>query len=148
MSAREIMTKEYIERLRSVFENFDDDNDGEVEIVILERALRAFGLNPTKDEMSDILSDCSRFNTINFNTFAYIVYHLVRATSTEKELINAFRLFDSDGVGKIKIELAKNILLNINRPFNEKHIEDIMKRLENDNRFIDYKELVRLLLAD
>lgn len=148
LSVKEFMTPEMVEKLQSAFVDFDDDGDGEVETQMLERALRAYGVNPTAQEMADILSDVSRYNTVDFNTFAYIIYHISRSSNTEDDLVEAFRLFDKDGMGKIKASQIKEILLHINRPFTDEQLDEITAGLQNDNGFVDYRELTKLLLAD
>ena len=145
MSIREFVTPQILQKMKDSFDDFDDDNDGEIETQMLERAIRSFGLNPSNDEISDVLSDVSNSNTVNFNTYAYIIYHMARSRDTEKELISAFQLFDKDGTGKIPLSLVRDILTKIKRPFTESQLETILKSLHNDNGYIDYSELASLM---
>lgn len=147
MSAKDVMTADVLAKVQQTFNDFDDDNDGEIEVQKIESALRAYGLNPTIDEVSDILEDMNRSNTINMNTFAYIVYHLSRCSDVEKELIDAFRLFDKNATGKIPKSMVKQILTNIKRPFTDSQIDEVLNKLQDDKENIDYTSLAKELLV-
>ena len=115
---------------------------------MLERAIRAFGLNPTRTEMNAALRDMEKYSLCNFNQYAYLVYHIARYENTREDLVNAFKVFDRDGTGKIKEIHARKVLLNLDQPFAEQQFKKLFDKLEVDNGFIDYNILVDVLLAD
>lgn len=143
---KDFMTEERIERMKDTFDEFDDDNDGEIEIQSLERALRAYGCNPTASDMTAVMEECNRMHTVNFNTFAYFAYHMERFNNTEKQLVKAFAVYDKDGTGKIKCDVAQSVLSSLNRPLQPQHMKRIFSGLEVDNGFIEYRALVTKLM--
>ena len=143
-----LMQPERIEAIKDAFSFFDDDNDGEIELSQVDRALRAYGLNPTLDDIQDICSDCSKFNSVNFQTFCYICYKLLRNNDVRENLILAFRDFDKDCCGMIKYDLLDKIFDSINRPLTDNQKEEITKNLIQDNGFIDYEKVVDLWMSE
>ena len=148
MDVASFMTEETIKKLHDCFDDFDDDLDGNIELTMLERAIRSYGLNPTKEEMDNVKRDMDKYDLCNFNQFCYFVYHIARYANTREDLVNAFKVFDRDGTGKIKEVYARKIMLNLDHPFVEQQFKKIFDKLEVDNGFIDYNVLVDILLAD
>ena len=146
MSVKNYFNKEILNKLRDAFDEFDDDNDGEIDSQMLERAIRTYGLNPLPEEMKEILNDLGQNNIVSFNTFVYFVYHLSRASNPEKELFKAFQLLDRDGTGKIPIDLAQKTLQSIQKPLTEIQLEMLINDIDVDNGFIDYGQLVKKML--
>jgi len=148
MSLKTFASPQNLQKMRNSFDEFDDDADGEIETQMLEKAIRAYGLNPTSEDIADILSDVSGSNTVSFNTFVFLVYHIGRCSNSLKELIAAFQLFDKDGTGKIPLTVAKDILLKLKRPFTDQQMENLLKTLHVDNGYIDYAELANHMISN
>ena len=114
---------------------------------MVERALRSIGLNPTTEEMNDIMEDISSSNRVSLNTYLYIAHHVGCYSDTEKQLIKAFTLFDKDGTGKIHKTVVKEVLTKIKRPLTDGQFEKLFSTLKMDNGFVDIKELAKALLS-
>jgi len=142
------MTPDKIDQIRSAFDEFDDDNDGEIEVQMLERALRSYGLIPSPEEIEQISEDLNQSPTVSFNTFAFLVFRMSKSTNPEKELLASFRLFDRDGTGKIPYQLTRSVLTNLKRPLTEVQLETLLGNIEIDNGFIDYRVLVKRMLTN
>lgn len=142
-----VPTAEQLTKYRQSFDEFDDDHDGFIETSMVERALRSIGLNPTADEMNDIMSDISNSNKLSLNGYLYIAHHVGCYANTEKQLIKAFTLFDRDGTGKILKSVAIDILGKIRRPLTEGQLTQLFSNLKIDNGFVDIKQLARALLS-
>jgi Ca2+-binding EF-hand superfamily protein len=142
-----VPTAEQLALYKQSFGEFDDDNDGYLETSMIERALRSIGLNPTTDEMNDIMSDVSSSNKISLNGYLYIAHHVGCYSNTEKELIKAFTLFDRDGTGKIPKNVVKEVLSKIKRPLTDGQFEQLFSKLKIDNGFVDIKQLAKALLS-
>ena len=148
MDLLNIMQEERIEAMKEAFTIFDDDGDGEIEPSQLDRALRAYGLCPTLEQVQDMCSDCSRTNSVNFQTFCYICYKLLRNNDVRTNLILAFRDFDKDCSGMIRKELLDKIFDSINRPLTDKQKEEIFEKLDVDNGFVDYAKAVDIWMNE
>ena len=142
------MKADDIEKARQTFRDFDDENKGEFEIQMIENAIRSFGLNPSKDEINDIQSDISGSNTINLNTFCYILFRLKRRRTPEDDLINAFRLLDKDCTGMIQLPVFLKALDTMQRPLTDDEKDKLMSNLVLDNGFVDYVLATKQMMAE
>lgn len=148
MAIKQFMTPATLQKLHETFDDFDDDLDGNIELTMLEKAIRAFGVNPSEEEMNAVNKEIQSYNYVNFNQYAYFVYHIARYSNIRDELVAAFKVFDRDGTGKIKQATAIEVLTNCNVPFEDVQIKRLFSKLEVDNGFIDYNLLVDILLDD
>jgi calmodulin len=65
----------------------------------------------------------------------------------EEDLINAFRIFDKEGNGKISIKELRYVMMSSGVDFNENYIKDIINESNVDNdEFIDYHKFIKLLI--
>ena len=141
-----VPTKEQLERYTASFEEFDDDKDGYIETSMVERALRSIGLNPTSNEMNDIMNDISSSNKLSLNGYLYIAHRVGCYADTEKQLIKAFTLFDKDGTGKVHKTVVRDVLSKLKRPLTEGQFEKLFASLKIDNGFVDIKQLAKALI--
>lgn len=142
-----VPSSEQLAKYKQSFKEFDNDKDGFIETSMVERALRSIGLNPTADEMNDIMSDISNSNKLSLNGYLYIAHHVGCYANTEKQLIKAFTLFDRDGTGKVHKDVVKDILGKIRRPLTEGQLDQLFQNLKIDNGFVDIKHLAKALLS-
>lgn len=142
-----LLSKEQLDKYTASFKEFDDDNDGYIETSMIERALRSISLNPTNEEMNDILQEVSNSNKLSLNGYLYIAYHVGCYSDTEKQLIKAFTLFDKDGTGKIQKTVVREVLSKIRKPLTDGQFEKLFANLKVDNGFVSIKQLAKALLA-
>ena len=65
----------------------------------------------------------------------------------EREIINAFRIFDIDGNGLISKENLTNMISKLGGDLNENEIKDMINQADIDgDGFINYEEFVRMML--
>ena len=65
----------------------------------------------------------------------------------EREIINAFRVFDRDGNGLISKENLTNMISKLGGDLNENEIKDMINQADIDgDGFINYEEFVRMML--
>ena len=142
-----VPTPEQLDRYKASFEEFDDDKDGYIDVSMIERALRSIGLNPSSDDINDIMTDVSSSNRLSLNSYLYIAYHVGCYANTEKQLLRALTLFDKDGTGKIHKTVVKEILTSLKRPFTDGQIEKVFNTVKIDNGYINIKQLAQVLVS-
>ena len=145
MSLNKIFTINYLNEIKVIFNNFDENKDGYIEIHNIERALRILGLNPYPEEMKDIFKDL-KGKSISFFALLYIINRLSKNTNFYLELIDSFEVFDIAHTGRIHINLVKKILKNTKYPFSNEQIEELLSDLELIKDTVNYKELVEKIL--
>lgn len=148
MDYTSVMNVDDIEKARIIFRDFDDENKGEIQIQLIESAIRAYGLNPTKEDINDIQSDISGSNVFNLNTFCYILFRIKRKSNVEVDIISDFRLLDKDCTGMIKLPIFLKALETMHRPLTDEEKERLMSNLVLDNGFVDYELATKQLISE
>lgn len=70
-----------------LFNNFDKDQNGFIDVSELERVLQYFGFNPTKKELEDYMNDLDKNSTYLTNTvfYMYTFEHALSQNFQEKK---------------------------------------------------------------
>jgi calmodulin len=148
MSEEGAFSLEERENFKNAFDAFDDDRDGEIPTSLLGKLLRAVGYNPYPEEVEDMIEDlASDKSPLNFKTFYYLLSHHARAAFPEDELVDAFRVFDKNGTGRLDVEVIKNILKSLKQPFTADQIAELISQADVDPQStVDYREFVKIML--
>jgi calmodulin len=78
------------------WELFDDDHSGQIDSNELLNVLKKLGLNPTEEELQEIIHDIDKDNdgTIDYSEFLRLMSNKLKDAQTEEELLEAFKVFD------------------------------------------------------
>lgn len=81
------------------WELFDDDHSGQIDSNELQNVLRKLGLNPTEEELQEMIHDIDKDNdgTIDYSEFLRLMSNKLKDAQTEEELLEAFKVFDIQG---------------------------------------------------
>ena len=76
---------------------FDTDGSNSIEHHELRDVMRKLGLNPTQDELDDILRDIDKDmdGEIDYNEFLRLMSTKLKDAQTQDELFEAFLVFDT-----------------------------------------------------
>ncbi|KAK8882115.1 Calmodulin-like protein 4 [Tritrichomonas musculus] len=141
----QIITIDKLEKMHSVFDAYDDDNDGRIDYDKLETLIRAVGFNPTPEEVEDMILDVQK-RPFTFCQYLYIVYRHSRAVCVEEELVTAFEVFDRNKSGRLPVATVRSILENTRQPFSSDQIDDLLDHVDIQNDEVDYTTLVHAIL--
>lgn len=99
----ENLTDEQIAEFKEAFQIFDKDGDGSITTKELGTVMRSLGQNPSDDEIRQMIIDVDedKSETIDFKEFLGLMAKKMKENDSEDELIEAFKVFDRDGNGKI-----------------------------------------------
>ena len=88
-------------QMREIFNMFDQDKDGEIDMDELRRIYRQMGQDPSTDELIDVLVevDGDGNGIIEYEEFRIMIERMVE--DQEDLVIEAFKVFDKDQDGKI-----------------------------------------------
>lgn len=132
------------ENYKNAFDAFDEDRDDMITKDVLGKLLRALGYNPYPEEVEDMIADVGS-DKIDFDSFMYLVSKHAREADPEKELVDAFRVFDKEGTGKLHKDQVRQILKNLKQPFTNEQIDELFSKTGKD-AYIDYAQFVTIML--
>ncbi|CAG9860447.1 unnamed protein product [Phyllotreta striolata] len=137
-------TEEQVEEYKQKFNLFDKDNDGLIEIGNLGTLIRSLGQNPTERELKNLVSEISREDgKVDFSEFLTLLAMQMNNAGDEEELREAFRIFDKDGNGYIKLEELKHIVMTMGEKMSIQEFTEMMNEIEvNGEGKFNYEEFV------
>uniref|UniRef100_A0A7E4ZRT7 Calmodulin n=1 Tax=Panagrellus redivivus TaxID=6233 RepID=A0A7E4ZRT7_PANRE len=131
----------------SIFEMFDKDGNGTMNIKELGVAMRTLGLNPTEEELLNMVNeyDVDGNGKIDFAEFCKMMKEMNK--ETDQELIRlAFKVFDKDGNGYITAQEFKHFMTTMGEKFSEEEVDEIIREVDKDgDEQIDYEEFVQMI---
>ncbi len=144
------LTEEQIVEFKEAFHIFDKDGDGLITTKELGTVMRSLGQNLSEDELKAIIEevDVDKSGTIDFQEFLNLMIWKMQESGIEEELMEAFKVFDRDGNGKISAHELRFVMSTSDEELNENDIEELIREIDkNGDGFIDYHEFVLMMMA-
>ncbi|XP_071448736.1 calmodulin-like [Hetaerina americana] len=147
------VSKAQMKEFRDAFRLFDKDGDGSITQEELGRVMRSLGQFATEEELQQMLTevDIDGDGNFSFDEFVEIVSNMGTAADKtadeeEKELRDAFRVFDKHNRGYISASDLRAVLQCLGEDLSEEEIEDMIKEVDVDgDGRIDFYEFVNAL---
>ena len=144
------LTEMEIALYKEAFQIFDKHSEGYISTKELGTILNSLGINISEEDLIEIITiydNEQNNNMIDFITFLDIIAKKKDDIYKEEDLINAFRIFDKEGNGKISSKELRYVMMSSGVDFNENYIKDIINESNVDNdEFIDYHKFIKLLI--
>ncbi|KAI6184532.1 Calmodulin [Aphelenchoides bicaudatus] len=130
----EEFSREQIEEFREAFELFDKNGDGRVTSEELGIVMRSLGHEPSDQELHDIINeiDIDGNGSIELDEFVSMMSRRVNASETERELREAFQVFDKDQDGFISAFELKFVMMNLGESLTEDEIREMIREADID----------------
>ncbi|XP_071533134.1 neo-calmodulin-like [Panulirus ornatus] len=147
------ISRAQLKEFREAFRLFDRDGDGTITKQELGQFMRNLGQFATEEELRMMLDeiDIDGDGTFSFNEFVEIVCNMGAGgerpgEDEEKELRDAFKIFDKHGRGYICASDLRAVLQCLGEDLSEEEIEDMIREvdIDGDGR-IDFEEFVKAL---
>ncbi|XP_066153914.1 calmodulin-like isoform X1 [Euwallacea fornicatus] len=158
MSARlSNVSKSQMKEFREAFRLFDKDGDGSITKEELGRVMRSLGQFARTEELQQMLQevDVDGDGNVSFEEFLDMAWSAGAGTDAdqvlsreeeEKELRDAFRVFDKHNRGYITASDLRAVLQCLGEDLSEEEIEDMIKEVDVDgDGRIDFYEFVNAL---
>ncbi|KAH7725580.1 Protein CAL-4 a [Aphelenchoides avenae] len=146
-NSEEEFSAEELQEFAQAFRMFDKDGNGTMNIKELGVAMRTLGLNPTEEELLNLINefDYDGNGKIDFGEFCKMMKEMNK--ETDQELIRlAFKVFDKDGNGFITAQEFKHFMTTMGEKFSEEEVDEIIKEVDKDgDEQIDYEEFVNMV---
>ena len=127
------------------------DKDGAISAKELANVMETLvGQKPSMDEITSMIKevDLNSDSKIELGEFIQLILKNSPDTETEKEVINAFRVFDKEGNGLINTEELKHIMMTIGDKMTEDEAEEMIREADIDeDGVINYEEFVGMMMA-
>ena len=146
------LTEMEIALYKEAFQIFDKHSEGYISTKELNTILGSLGIIISDEDITEIINtyDNEQYNNmIDFITFLEIISKKKENAYKEEDLIDAFRIFDKEGNGKISSKELRYVMMSSGEDFNENYIKDLINEsCINNGEYIDYKKFAKLLMSD
>lgn len=123
--------------MRKAFQMFDTQKTGFIETLRLKTILNSMGQMFDDSELQALIDDNDPEDTgkVNFDGFCSIAAHFLEeedAEAIQKELKEAFRLYDREGNGYITTSTLKEILAALDDKLSSSDLDGIIAEIDTD----------------
>lgn len=150
--AFETLNEEQILEFREVFSKADADSDGYCTATELMDAFKGIGQDCTEEQIADMIKefdvpDSRKPNTLEFPEFLHFVAKKVQEHQEDKELQEAFAVFDQDKDGLISIDELRAVMRDCLRQLMpEDQLNHLMQQADsNQDNHIDFQEFKKIM---
>eukprot|EP00401_Gymnodinium_catenatum_P055070 CAMPEP_0117581406 /NCGR_PEP_ID=MMETSP0784-20121206/65806_1 /TAXON_ID=39447 /ORGANISM="" /LENGTH=186 /DNA_ID=CAMNT_0005381707 /DNA_START=54 /DNA_END=611 /DNA_ORIENTATION=+ len=127
------LTKDQLEKVADNFRLLDRDKDGRLTSQEVGILFRAFGQNPTDEELSEMLRGVPTAG-LDVDEFIQFFSTNYRTPTTEDTLVRAFQVFDLNNTGFIAAEKFKDMLTSLGEPMPQEEVDGILREAEVNDK--------------
>lgn len=94
--------------------------------------MRNLGQHPTEDALKQMIDevDADGNGTIDFAEFLTLMARKMKAKDSEAEILEAFKVFDKDGSGKISPAELRLVMTNLGERLTDNEVEEMIKEAD------------------
>jgi calmodulin len=156
LNIKSYIKQELIDLALQLFKKFDKGNKGYVEGKDLGAMLRLLEYNPTDRELKEMIAKLeddpnNPKGIITKDGFLTCIAKKERDTDSIDELIQCFKIFDTEGKGLIEEKVLRYVLCKMGDGLTEDEMDNMIKeatpfiQVINDLKFIKYNEFALFL---
>ena len=124
---------------------------GTITLVELKEVMKSLGQNPTERELIQMIKsvDDNGDNEIDFEEFLILMSSKKPSNDDpDKELRDAFAVFDADGSGSISRSELKKLMKNLGQSLSDAELDAMMDEVDTDgNGEIDFEEFKTMMVC-
>jgi Ca2+-binding EF-hand superfamily protein len=145
------MDDEKEEYYKDAFKMFNISGDGQITVEKLGELIKKLNLKTQipNEDLFEIINNIDKDDKgyFDYEDFKRIMNNKDIDSIKEREIINAFRIFDIDGNRLISKENLTNMIPKLGGDLNENEIKEMINQADIDgDGFINYEEFVRMVL--
>jgi Ca2+-binding EF-hand superfamily protein len=146
----ENITEEQLKDYWMAFNAYDKDGNGSISVEELRGVVESLGHTVTDEELRAMIAevDTDDSGTLDFAEFLALMAFRLMLNDNEDEILEAFRIFDKDGNGKLSAEELEAVLKNLGEKLTEKECAEIIRLADQDgDGQVQYREFVKFLMT-
>jgi calmodulin len=137
-------------QIKELFEVYDKDNDGFIQIKEMATIMRSLGQTVTESEVNEIyrVYDKDDSGKIEFCDFFHLVQHKFKETPSEEDLIDAFKVSDKDNLGVLPTDELLHLMGSSIEKMSKDDIEYFLRMADTrGDGLINYDEYVKVMMS-
>ncbi|XP_063223168.1 troponin C, isoallergen Bla g 6.0301 [Bacillus rossius redtenbacheri] len=147
----EELPPEQIAVLRKAFDAFDREKQGSIPCNLVEEILRLMGQPFNRKILEELIDevDADKSGRLEFEEFITLAAKFIveeDAEAMEKELREAFRLYDKEGNGYIPTTCLREILRELDDQLTEQELDMMIEEIDSDGSgTVDFDEFMEMM---
>ncbi|PNF20521.1 Troponin C, isoform 2 [Cryptotermes secundus] len=142
---------EQIEVLKKAFDAFDREKSGSISTNMVEEILRLMGQPFNRNTLEELIDevDADKSGRLEFEEFITLAAKFIieeDAEAMEKELREAFRLYDKEGNGYIPTSCLREILRELDDQLTSDELDMMIEEIDSDGSgTVDFDEFMEMM---
>merc|ERR1712133_142373 len=133
-----------IKCLKVCFDLFDTKKQEFLSADDLGEIVRAMGFRPTEEELKSLLEEIDEFCQL----CATFLVEDPDMETMKRELKDAFRIYDKEGLGYITTETLRGLISELLAPLSDEELEGILEELDEDGSgSMDFDEFCEMMMT-
>ncbi|KAJ8955276.1 hypothetical protein NQ318_000304 [Aromia moschata] len=149
------ISKDQLKMLKQIFDSFDLEKKGEISVDMIGQILDMLGHQLSADELAAIIREIDEDGNgvMSFDEFANLAarFLIEEEEDTEailRELKDAFRLYDKEGLGYIGVDLLRDILKELEPALSVTELNEMIREIDTDNSgTVDWDEFKAMMIG-
>ena len=144
------LSPEQEDQIKQAWQLFDEDQSGSIEHHELKMVMQKLGLNPTQDELDDIIRDIDKDmdGQIDYNEFLRLMSTKLKDAQTQDELFEAFLVFDQHGKKSFGARELTEVSQMLKCNFTREDISEMIAVADlNGDQQITFEEFAAIMLT-
>ena len=131
------LTEEQENEVKEAFALADKNGTGSIQTKEVGMVVRALGMNPSDEELQEMVEGKGDGMSLTFREFLGIVGNRMNEVDNEDELREAFAVFDRDGQGFIRAAELRHMMTNLGEKLSDQEVDDMIREagIDNDGQF-------------
>ncbi|XP_071444332.1 troponin C, isoallergen Bla g 6.0301 [Hetaerina americana] len=150
----EDLPPEQIQVLRKAFDGFDNQKTGSISTDMVGEILRLMGQPFNKKILEELIEevDADKSGRLEFEEFVTLAAKFIveeDAEALEKELREAFRLYDKEGNGYIPTSCLREILRELDDQLTDEELDMMIEEIDSDGSgTVDFDEFMEMMTGE
>ena len=146
-----ILDGETFQEFKEAFNSFDLEGSGKLQTSELKSFFRSLGQQQYNDaEIQEMIQevDTDENGTVDFPELLTLLARKMKDQDTEEQLMQAFKIFDKEGVEGISIEDLGRVMVNLGDKLTQLEVDEMIREADiDDNGIIDKEEFVKMMMS-